>query len=71
MAEAHCPCTHLFPLWPKLNQPAKLVLLRGVKRARTPMLLSSGIVLHHPDGSFTDEAEAILRDAAALNLSGR
>jgi tRNA1Val (adenine37-N6)-methyltransferase len=68
MAQYHCPCTDLFPLWPKTGLPAKLVLLRGVKNAQTPMRLAPGLVLHNPDGSFTAAAQAILGDGAALSL---
>jgi tRNA1Val (adenine37-N6)-methyltransferase len=70
MAESRCPCTVLFPLWPKAGRPAKLVLLRGVKQARSPMRLAAGLVLHDPDGSFTEPARAILRDGAPLDLPG-
>ncbi|MGD0102769.1 MAG: methyltransferase [Rhodopila sp.] len=70
MAENGCPCTVLFPLWPKAGRPAKLVLLRGVKNARTPMRLAAGLVLHAPDGSFTQAAQAILRSGSALCLDG-
>jgi tRNA1Val (adenine37-N6)-methyltransferase len=68
MTQSRCPCTDLFPLWPKTGLPAKLVLLRGVKNARTPMRIAAGLVLHDPDGSFTAAARAILADAAALTL---
>jgi tRNA1Val (adenine37-N6)-methyltransferase len=68
MAAARCPCTVLFPLWPKAGMPAKLVLLRGVKGGRTPMRLPPGLILHQPDGSFTAAAQAILREGAALTL---
>jgi tRNA1(Val) A37 N6-methylase TrmN6 len=68
MADSRCPCTALFPLWPKSGRPAKLVLLRGVKNSSTPMRLMPGLVLHNPDGSFTDAAQAILRGGAALAL---
>ena len=68
MAQHHCPCTNLFPLWPKAGLPAKLVLLRGIKNARATMRIAPGLVLHHPDGSFTPAAQAILTDGAALPL---
>jgi tRNA1(Val) A37 N6-methylase TrmN6 len=68
MAETDVPCTALFPLWPKSGRPAKLVLLRGVKNARTPMCVMSGLVLHQPDGSFTDAALTILSGNTALTL---
>jgi tRNA1Val (adenine37-N6)-methyltransferase len=70
MVQSRCPCTILFPLWPKAGHPAKLVLLRGVKGARAPTQLMPGLVLHNPDGSFTDAAQAILAGGAALPLAG-
>jgi tRNA1Val (adenine37-N6)-methyltransferase len=71
MAENFCPCTVVYPLWPKSGRPAKLVLLRGVKNARMPMRLMPGLVLHRPDGSFTDTALAILNGNAALTLESQ
>ena len=67
MAKHHCPCTTVFPFWPKASRPAKLVLLRGVKCARSPMRLMPGLILHQPDGSFTEAAKAVLA-GASLNL---
>jgi tRNA1Val (adenine37-N6)-methyltransferase len=68
MTESRCPCTVLFPLWPKAGRPAKLVLLRGLKSARTPMRLVPGLVLHDPDGAFTEATQAILAGGGALTL---
>lgn len=68
MTESRCPCTIAYPLWPKAGRPAKLVLLRGLKNARTPMQLMSGLTLHKLDGSFTEHAQRLLVDGAALNL---
>jgi tRNA1(Val) A37 N6-methylase TrmN6 len=68
MSGSRCPCTAIFPLWPKIQRPAKLVLLRGVKDTRTPMRLLPGMVLHRPDGSFSEAAQAVLGDAAALPM---
>ncbi|MEA2741085.1 MAG: hypothetical protein QOH05_4392 [Acetobacteraceae bacterium] len=70
MAQNRCPCTVLFPLWPKAGRAAKLVLLRGVKNGRAPMRLAAGLVLHNADGSFTETAQAILASGAALTLDG-
>ncbi len=69
MAEARCACGVIFPLWPMAGRPAKLVMIRGTKNSRTPMRLLPGMVLHEQDGAFTENAQAILRDAAALDLS--
>jgi tRNA1(Val) A37 N6-methylase TrmN6 len=66
MSASRCPCTSIFPLWPKVERSAKLVLLRGVRDSHTPMRLLAGMVLHRPDGSFSDIAQAILLDMAAL-----
>jgi tRNA1(Val) A37 N6-methylase TrmN6 len=47
---------------------AKLLLLRGITGGRTPFRLLPGLVLHRPDGAFTDETEAILRGAQPIPL---
>jgi tRNA1Val (adenine37-N6)-methyltransferase len=70
MTASRCPCTVVFPLWPKIDRSAKLVLLRGIKEARTPMRLMAGMVLHQADGAFSEAAKHILGDAAALPLDG-
>ena len=58
----------VFPLWPGTGKPAKRVLLRARAGVATPMKLAAGLVLHEADGSFTAEADAILRHGAALAL---
>jgi len=58
----------LFPLWPGEGKPAKRVLVRARKGAATPTRLAPGLVLHGADGKFTAAADAVLRDAAALEL---
>lgn len=67
-ADAGCQPSAMLPLWPKAGRPAKLMMLHGVKGGRSPFRVLPGLVLHTADGSFTSEAEAILRDAAPLNL---
>jgi tRNA1(Val) A37 N6-methylase TrmN6 len=58
----------VFPLWPGVGKPAKRVLVRARRGIETPLKLSSGLVLHEPDGKYTPAADAVLRDAAALVL---
>ena len=59
----------VFPLWPgSAGKPAKRVVVRGRKGLATPLRLSPGLVLHRPDGAFTEEADAVLRDAGGLAL---
>ncbi len=68
LAAAGCGSPTVFPLWPKPGRPARLVLLQARRGGRGPARLLPGMALHTPAGPFTAEAEAILRDAAALNL---
>lgn len=56
----------LFPLWPKVGEPAKRVIVQGRKGSRAPLTVSPGLVLHNGDGRFTAAAEDILRGGAAL-----
>jgi tRNA1(Val) A37 N6-methylase TrmN6 len=58
----------VFPLWPGGSKPAKRVLVRARKEIATPTRLLPGMVLHRPDGGFTAEAEAVLREGVALAL---
>jgi tRNA1(Val) A37 N6-methylase TrmN6 len=67
-AAAGCQPAAALPLWPRTGVAAKLILLRGIKGGRTPFRLLPGLLLHRPDGAFTDEAEAILRGAQPLPL---
>ena len=57
----------LFPLWPSADAPAaRRVIVTARKGARGPTRLSRGLVLHGPDGRYTEAAEAVLRHAAPL-----
>jgi tRNA1(Val) A37 N6-methylase TrmN6 len=58
----------LVPLWPKVGQEAKRVLVAARKGARTPARLTAGVTVHGADGAYTAEAERILRGAGALEL---
>jgi len=60
----------IFPLWPKAGAEAKRILVTAIKGRRTLPRLLPGLVLHNADGSYTAQAEAILRDAAPLDLGG-
>ncbi|MFM9843892.1 MAG: tRNA1(Val) (adenine(37)-N6)-methyltransferase [Dongiaceae bacterium] len=58
----------VYPLWPGGSRPASRVIVRARKDVATPTKLSSGMVLHEPDGRYSAAAEAVLRDGAALAL---
>ncbi|MCA3278166.1 MAG: N-6 DNA methylase [Roseomonas sp.] len=69
MRDAGFGAMELLPLWPRAGVAAKRVLLRARKGARSPAKILPGLVLHEADGRFSKAAEAILRDAAALNAN--
>ena len=61
--------TVVFPLWPKRGVAAKRVIVRARKGIRTPLTVSPGLVLHEADGTYTEEADAILRGGACPLLT--
>jgi tRNA1(Val) A37 N6-methylase TrmN6 len=62
-----CGSIRIRPVQPRAAVPASRVIVRAVRGGRAPLALLPPLVLH-PDGEgkHTPEAEAILRDAAAL-----
>lgn len=63
----------VFPLWPfdpfsAQAKPASRVILRARVGSHAPLKLLGGLVLHKPDGGYTEAAEAVLRHGAALAL---
>ena len=58
--------TVVFPLWPRQGVAAKRVLVRARKGIRTPLTVSPGLVLHEEDGTYTEQADAILRGGPCL-----
>lgn len=62
----HGQGVEIIPLWPKAGMPAKRAIVRVRMNAKAPMVLHPGLVLHRPDGKPAEEAEAVLRHAAAL-----
>jgi tRNA1(Val) A37 N6-methylase TrmN6 len=57
----------LFPLWPRADVAAKLVLIQARRGGTGGDRLSAGLVLHDA-GGFTAQAEAVLRQGHALDL---
>lgn len=56
----------IIPLWPRVGVDSKRVIIRAIKDRQTPSCIKSGIVLHQEDGSYTDAAEAVLREVQPL-----
>lgn len=63
-------CGHLtvLPLWPRLGQAAKRVIVQARKGSGAPLRLLPGLALHGEDGTYSAAAEAVLRKAQALPL---
>ena len=58
----------LCPLWPRTGVAAKRVLLQGRKGTHGAMTILPGISLHEAGKRYSREAEAVLRQGAALDL---
>jgi len=56
----------VFPLWPKQGKAATRVVVVARRDAKTPLEVLPGLLLHHPDGSYTDKADDVLRRGGAL-----
>lgn len=56
----------LLPLWPRTGEPARRMIVQGIKGGRSPCRLAAGLVLHGDDGRYTPPAERILREGATL-----
>jgi tRNA1Val (adenine37-N6)-methyltransferase len=59
-----------FPLWPRAGEAPKRVIVQARKGSGAAFALLPGLVLHQQDGSWTQEAEDVLRRGNALALSG-
>ena len=57
----------IIPIFPRPGAAAIRVILRAIKGRRTPLSLRPGLVLNEADGRPSAAAEAILREAAALD----
>ena len=68
LLEGRAGAVRILPLHSKVGQPAKRVIVTALKDNRTPLGLLPGMVVHEDDGTFTDEAEAVLRKGAAISL---
>ena len=56
----------IIPLWASEGAPAKRLIIRTRMNAKTPLVMRAGLVLHRADGKPTPEADAVLREGAAL-----
>jgi tRNA1(Val) A37 N6-methylase TrmN6 len=59
----------VLPLFPKPGETASRVIVQGRKGSRAGLRLLPGLLLHTKDGTYTAEAEAILREGVGLDLT--
>lgn len=57
----------VIPLWPKQGVAAKRVIIRARKGVKSPTILHSGLIIHRPDGTYTEAADAVLRQGLSLD----
>jgi len=50
------------PVHPREAEPATRILVTAVQGSKGPLSILHGLVLHRADGSWSDEAQAILQD---------
>ncbi len=56
----------IFPIYSKTGLPANRVIIRAWKHKKSGAILHSGIIMHNEDGSYTEEAEKVLRHTNTL-----
>lgn len=52
---------HIIPVFSKPEQNAKRIIISARKTSRAPTTVSPGIIIHQTDGSYTPQAQKILR----------
>jgi tRNA1(Val) A37 N6-methylase TrmN6 len=59
----------IMPVYARARQPAIRIIIQGTKGSRAPITILPGFILHGDGNAFTPEAQAILKDGAALNFA--
>jgi len=66
LVRAGCGGAVTVPLWPKIGAQPKRAIVSAVRGDTAPNSSGRGLILHDHEGRFTQQAEAILREAAPL-----
>lgn len=56
----------IIPLYPRVGEEAKRVIVRAIKDRKTPSRVRFGVILHESNNDYTKQANAILRDGDAI-----
>ena len=59
----------IFPLWSTAGKDARRVIIQARKGGKGIIALKPGLIVHTSDGTFSPQAEAILRHGAALDIT--
>lgn len=57
----------IIPLWPKQGVASKRVIIRALKDRKSPLTMYQGLIVHNQDGSYSEKADQILRDAYSID----
>jgi len=55
----------VIPLYPRMGEPAKRVIIRALKGRRSPSIIHQGLTIHEADG-YSEAAQRVLRDGEGL-----
>lgn len=58
----------IFPLYPRLNEPATRIIVQGTKGSKAPLSIASGLVLHEDSGAYRPDVDAILKGRKPLTI---
>jgi len=56
----------IIPIHSRKDEPAKRILVRGVRASNAPLQIMPDLIIHEDDGSFTKDADAIFRGKERL-----
>ena len=59
----------VLPLWPRIGQPARRILVQASRGSRAPLTLLPGQVLHGEGHGYTGPVTAALRDGAGFGFA--
>ena len=65
-AENKCGAIKILPVFSKQGQPAKRIIVSMQKDSKAPLCILPPLTIHKPDGSYTDEAQKILRQGKTV-----
>jgi tRNA1(Val) A37 N6-methylase TrmN6 len=68
LMQPHLGALTVLPIQPKRDEPARRVIVRGTRGTRAPARLLPALILHEVDGRFTPLAQAVLAEAAAIQI---